>query len=342
MPQFKNLVFEGGGVKGIAYAGALEVLQKEAILPEIQRVAGTSAGAITAALVALGADSEKVAQIVGGTHFREFMDDSFGVVRDVDRLLHDYGWFKGDAFSDWMQKQVFALTQDKDLTFGELAVKAKDPATASGRFKELFVIGSNLTLQTPMIYSAEQTPDLPIWEAVRISMSIPLFFACVRQQSQVLVDGGVTWNYPLDLFDDLKYVDAGAPDTFSKPASQTVYDENHIYNKQTLGLRVDTQDEIAAEKEGWHLPPAKINDFFDYLKAVVGFMNDMANKLHLHQNDWHRTIALDASGVRATDFDLSGDLIEKLRDNGRAGATQYFAWFNDPNASPAPINRVVS
>src|SRR5215510_11726969 len=104
MSQFRNLVFEGGGVKGIAYAGALEVLEQQNIMPDIKRVAGTSAGAITATLVALGADSAKVASIVGGTRFRSFMDDSLGVVRDAARFFEDYGWYKGDAFSDWMRK----------------------------------------------------------------------------------------------------------------------------------------------------------------------------------------------------------------------------------------------
>jgi len=54
MSQFRNLVVEGGGVKGIAYAGAIGVLEDKEILPDIQRVAGTSAGATTAALLALG------------------------------------------------------------------------------------------------------------------------------------------------------------------------------------------------------------------------------------------------------------------------------------------------
>ena len=52
--HFRNLVFEGGGVKGIAYVGALEVLDQEGILKDIKRVAGTSAGAMVAVLVGLG------------------------------------------------------------------------------------------------------------------------------------------------------------------------------------------------------------------------------------------------------------------------------------------------
>ena len=52
--HFRNLVFEGGGVKGIAYIGAMKVLKDEGILQNITRVGGTSAGAINAALFALG------------------------------------------------------------------------------------------------------------------------------------------------------------------------------------------------------------------------------------------------------------------------------------------------
>jgi NTE family protein len=39
--QFRNLVFEGGGVKGIAYIGAMQVLDNRGIVPQIQRVGGT-------------------------------------------------------------------------------------------------------------------------------------------------------------------------------------------------------------------------------------------------------------------------------------------------------------
>ena len=335
MSQFKNLVFEGGGVKGIAYAGALQVLEQQNILPDIKRVAGTSAGAITAALVALGATAKDVEEIVGGTKFLEFMDDSFGAIRDIDRLVADFGWYKGEAFSVWMQKQIYALCQDSEITFIELSLLAAQP---NSKYKELFVVSTNLTQQMPAIYSAEATPQVAIWEAVRASMSIPLFFAAIKQGPQIFVDGGVTWNYPLDLFDDKKYL--SNPASGVVPDYDTVYDSNHVYNKETLGFRVDTANEIKYEKESWRTPPVEIKDFVDYLKAIVGYMGDMANKLHLHENDWHRTIALDAAGCKATAFDLPKEKVDLLLQNGIQGATKYFEWFNDPASSPAPINRL--
>ena len=87
MSQFRNLVFEGGGVKGIAYVGALEVLDDRGILSDIGRVAGTSAGAITATLLALGATRDQVEAICRGTDFRSFMDASWLFPVNVTRLL---------------------------------------------------------------------------------------------------------------------------------------------------------------------------------------------------------------------------------------------------------------
>lgn len=335
MSQFRNLVFEGGGVKGIAYSGAIAVLEEQNILGDIRRVAGTSAGAITAVLLALGSDSKKIGSIIGGTDFRQFMDDSFGFLGDAHRLVEDYGWFKGDKFGNWMQKQIYACAGNKDLTFGQLKRLATDQPTV---FRELFMVGTNLSLQWPMVYSAENTPDMKIWEATRISMSIPLFFAAIKREGQVLVDGGVTWNYPLDLFDDRKYLSPAVAGT--APGYPTVYDDNHVFNPETLGFRVDTQDEIKAEKEGWRLPPAEISNLVDYLKSLVGFMGDMANKMHLHDNDWHRTVALDAAGVRTTDFSLPDEKVQLLIANGRSGAETYFKWFNDQTSDPVPKNRL--
>lgn len=338
MYQFRNLVFEGGGVKGIAYAGALKRLEEKNILPDIKRVAGTSAGAITAALVALGANSKDVEEIVGGTRFRDFMDDSFGVIRDLNRLMNDYGWYKGDSFSAWMQKQVYALCQDAEITFANLSKLAGQPGS---KCKELYVVGTNLSLQMPIVYSAETTPDFPVWEAVRISMSIPLFFAAIKKQipgTQIFVDGGVTWNYPLDIFDDKKYLvnqEAGIV-----PNYVTIYNAEQVYNIETLGLRVDTADEIKAEKDSWRLPPVEINGFFDYAKALVCYMGDMANKMHLHKNDWDRTVFLDAGGVKTTDFDLPDEKVNMLVENGFKGATKYFQWFDDSGSLPPPINRL--
>lgn len=333
MSQFRNLIFEGGGVKGIAYAGAIRVLEKQDILTDIRRVAGASAGAITAALLGAGATGSDIEEIVGHTSFRKFMDDSFGVLRDVNRLIHDYGWYKGDAFSTWMKKQIQSLTGHPNLDFKGLSALARNDGK---RYRELYVVGTNLSSQMEQVYSAEHTPDVPIWQAVRVSMSIPLFFAAIKEDGDILVDGGVTWNYPIDLFDDKGFQPAaGAGQAVKYPTS---YDDNHIYNKETLGFRVDTKDEIKAEKNRWRAPPKQIDSFVDYAGALIGFILDMANKAHLHTNDWHRTVFIDALGVETTDFALSDKQVADLVDSGVKCTRDYLTWFNNPENKP--LNRV--
>lgn len=143
MSQFENLVFEGGGVKGIAYAGAIAVLEKKGVLADIRRVGGASAGAVTACLLALGAYAEETQKIVTTTTFSSFEDSGFlGFISDVWRLIRHYGWYKGDAFAQWMRKQIGALADDPELDFKALAARAeKEP----GRFRELYVVGTDLS-----------------------------------------------------------------------------------------------------------------------------------------------------------------------------------------------------
>ena len=103
--HFRNLVFEGGGVKGIAYVGAMQVLEAKGILPNIKRVGGTSVGAINAALVALGLSNARQKEILWQLNFNNFLDDTW-FIPNVGRVLSKYGWYKGDFFREWMGNLV--------------------------------------------------------------------------------------------------------------------------------------------------------------------------------------------------------------------------------------------
>ncbi|UOQ72961.1 patatin-like phospholipase family protein [Hymenobacter cellulosilyticus] len=61
---YRNLVMEGGGIRGIAYGGALAELEKQGVLAGIRRVGGTSAGAIQAALLAVGYSPAEIITVV--------------------------------------------------------------------------------------------------------------------------------------------------------------------------------------------------------------------------------------------------------------------------------------
>ena len=71
---YKNLVFEGGGVKGVAYGGVFEVLEQRQITPQIEAVAGTSAGAITATMMSLNYSAKEFLKIMTTLNFEKFED----------------------------------------------------------------------------------------------------------------------------------------------------------------------------------------------------------------------------------------------------------------------------
>ena len=325
MAQFENLVFEGGGVKGIAYAGAISVLEQKGIMRDIRRVAGTSAGAIMATFLALGASGAQIEQILHDTRFSTFEDASLGLIRNTWRLLHRYGWYKGDAFSEWAKKQIAALGGDADITFAMLASNAKEQP---GKCRDLYMIGTDLSAQRATVYSSEHTPGMPVRQALRISMSLPLVFASITEDHDVRVDGGLSWNYPIDLFDHPRYLSGNSGKT---------NDDN--YNPATLGFRVDSRAKIQAERSQFKLPRAKVNNLVDYIKALVGFAIDMANHAHLNEADWHRTVFIDSLGISTTDFGIGEKEELALVDSGGKCTENYFQWFENAPADAPPLNR---
>lgn len=75
-------------------------------------------------------------------------------------------------------------------------------------FRDIYFIGTNISTGFAEVFSYERTPRICIADAVRISMSMPLFFASKRSpRGDVYVDGGLIDNYPIKLFDRKEYVE---------------------------------------------------------------------------------------------------------------------------------------
>eukprot|EP00058_Branchiostoma_floridae_P013306 XP_002598794.1 hypothetical protein BRAFLDRAFT_74527 [Branchiostoma floridae] len=83
---FENMVMEGGGAKGIAYIGAVKVLEDAGIMKNIKRFAGTSAGAITAGFVAAGMSSGDVLDVMNKTDMPTVLLGSCLSARSVSHL----------------------------------------------------------------------------------------------------------------------------------------------------------------------------------------------------------------------------------------------------------------
>jgi len=343
--QFKNLIFEGGGVKGIAYVGAIKVLEEKGIMTNIVRVGGTSAGAINAVLVGLGYTSAQTLNIMNKLNFKKFMDDDSGVLRDINRLINEFGWHKGAFFRKWISKLIAKKTGNPDATFADVWKQKKEKG-----FRDMYFIGTNISTHFAEVFSQEHTPRMCIADAVRISMSIPLFFASHRSpRGDVYVDGGLLDNYPVKLFDRKKYV---YTEELSSHVLETKYYKKHnqklkrkgldispyVYNKETLGFRLDSEREIAVFRDQAEPVHAEITDFSSYSLNLIKTIIDSQTNTHLHSDDWQRTLYVNTLGVKTTDSSLTDAKKKALVESGRRGTETYFKWFDSPASKS--VNRV--
>jgi len=270
------------------------------------------------------------------------MDDDWGALRDANRLIKKYGIYKGDFFREWMGVRIAAKTENKNSTFEDLKNEG---------FTDLYLVGTNLSTGYSEVFSWEHTPKTRVADAVRISMSIPLFFQAIRSNDDdVYVDGGLFSNYPVKLFDRLKYVaeadqarNLRRPDYYESENDKVDLATNsdfspYVYNKETLGFRLDSSDEIAVFRDRQPPPSKHIDGFFDYASALLGAIMNVQNNQHLHSDDWQRTIYINTLDVNTTDFGIGRDEKQNFIKQGALGVAKYLEWFDKADPDDIPVN----
>src|SRR5215831_14142091 len=100
-PVIKNLVFEAAGIRGIAYCGALKEMESKKLMSNIERVAGTSSGAIMALAVSLGYSGQEIETLIGQTNFKKFNDGRYLFAGGINRVKKYYGWYRGKQLEKW-------------------------------------------------------------------------------------------------------------------------------------------------------------------------------------------------------------------------------------------------
>jgi NTE family protein len=113
----------------------------------------------------------------------------------------------------------------------------------------------------------------------------------------------------------------------------------YVYNRQTLGLRLDTTQQIGLFRHGEPLQGAPIRNFTDYARALVTAVMNQQEKQHLKSDDWQRTVYINSLDVGATDFDISDEKKEALIVQGAEGAETYLQWFEGEGSEA--LNRIV-
>ncbi|MDB5232265.1 MAG: patatin [Chitinophagaceae bacterium] len=309
---YKNLVMEGGGIRGIAYTGAIEILDSLGIIKQLERVGGSSAGAIEATMIAIGYSPKELIEVLGTIPLKTFNDGS--LTGGLHRLKKKLGFYRSKNLNKWISELIEKKTGDSLITFKEL-----HDQRFQKNYKDLYITGTDLTYRRLKIFSFEHYPGMRIADALRISFSIPFYFEPVfindsgriitdtfNLKYHLMVDGGLLNNYPVMMFDDSAYLSG----------SITVAGKN----KETLGLMLDKPSQVGYVNMSENRP-LKIHSLHDYFNAVYETSIDRPNPDDL---DLKRTIVI-------SDLDLNGRIrklpmkvILNLIESGRQGARNFF------------------
>lgn len=306
-----DLVLEGGGVKGIALAGAISVLADRGY--RFHRVAGTSAGSIVGALVAAGTSADRLREMMQSVDYHRFQDPPLlgrlGPPGVVAQVLVGRGWCRGDYLRSWMDEM---LGERKVRTFADLRHEdaGSDAAvrqTPGGDFRFVAMasdISHGRLVRLPWDYEPRfsiEPGGVPVSDAVRASMSMPYFFVPVRLTDSVagstswMVDGGMLSNFPVEVFDRTDGVEPRWP---------------------TFGIKLSGRPDDSRIRT--------VSGVVTLTKAMLATMTGFYDRMHVDRPEvLARTIFVDTFGIKATEFDLSRDTAERLFDSGQRAATAF-------------------
>lgn len=337
---FKNLVFQGGGAKSFAYHGTITMLEEAGILPQIERVGGTSAGAMIAAVLSFrlsaaesiaifrSLDYSKIPGLKTAVHMpSRLINANLGrdLAHNVDglnRLLRHYGWYDTEYAHTWLQETIAHQIGDSRATFADFQAHG---------CRDLYVVVTNISQHRLEVFSAAATPDTAVADALLLSQSIPLFFAAPQFDGQTLGqgdfygDGGILSNYPINLFDAPQY------------EKNNPYYKNGL-NWQTLGCRLYTPPDCP---DAGRRP---ITNIATYLSNL--FETGMASQITAHEGrpmDRRRTIDVSNCCVSATDFNVQplpeDKTYQKLVAAGETAVRSFLEHYAPPElVIPTPLS----
>lgn len=307
-----DLVLSGGGVLGVGHVGVLSVLNERGY--SVQRVAGTSAGAIVGALVAAGAPVERMTALIRDLDYAMFLDkdtlDRLPLIGPPLSVLLQNGYAEGDAFADWLGRELEALGV---RTFADLRCDDHGADDRTEHRWRLMVMASDVTrgqlLRLPQDYTRYGLdPDKQlVADAVRASISVPYLFEPAKLQhaggTSLLVDGGLISNYPLDAFDR---TDEQRP------------------RWPTFGVTLIPELPAGSIKLVPALRGLRAIPALDFLESVVATAVVGRDQGYLAQ-PWvqARSMSVDSLGINPFDFAISREDVDRLYESGRTAALDF-------------------
>lgn len=312
-------VFEGGGVRTAAFAGAYEAAVKAGI--GFSDVAGTSGGSIAAALVATGASPEKIWEKVrsldlaklatGGPDKRQRLSGVPNVFkrgiawmassdyRKISPFVMHGGLYNTQAIEEWVDQVLRELLKQKastrKITFEDLPVP-------------LYVVASDLGSREPKVWSKHQTPQDSVALAVRCSCAIPFFFQPVRSGGTTYVDGGVLSKMPSFVF-----ARGNAPQHIRRILTF------RLHEAQGAKKDLDSPQGLAA--------------------AIVDTVVDGASKIQRELQPTQFFVDIDTGDVSSTNFQIDDNKKQVLYDQGAVAVRRFVRNEREELAKVRPAER---
>ena len=243
--QSVGLVLSGGGAKGIAHIGLIQALEDNDI--PIDYITGTSMGAIVGGLYACGYTPEEMMALIDSRYF------SYMAAGKADPELTYYfaretpspQMFSVSLGRDSTVRDIFnpqSLISPMPMNFGFMQIFAAYTARCGGNYDRLFVpfrcVASDVTEKRKKVMGSGR-----LEESIRASMSFPLVFQAIKIDNQVLYDGGVYDNFPVDVV-----MDEFAP-------SILIGSDVSAASKGPANSYFDQLDLLMSRKQSYDVPP---------------------------------------------------------------------------------------
>lgn len=286
-----DAVFSGGGVKAFAIIGALQSFEKQGY--SIERVGGTSAGAIIASLVAADYTVDQIKAMFQSLDLLTFLDEPLLVKYfsplKLFALYFKKGLYKGDEFEKWLTVQLKrkGIETFSDLRDGYLKVVASD--ITKGR---LIVIPDDLE----RLYHVDRN-TFKVATAVRMSAGFPYFFIPKQMKNNdseisYIVDGGLLSNFPLWLFQ-----------------------RNRQYLRPTIGVTLSEDIE--------HQEPETIRNGLDMLQAIFKTMLKAHDTRYIATDDAQHVIFIPVKHVKTVDLTIDDTVKQTLIQLGEERTEKF-------------------
>lgn len=306
--EYESLVFSGGGACGVSFAGGLKGLGDVPgfSYDNIKRAAGVSIGCIAALAVCLGLKPEEMFNRLSAIDFKKILDPA-----PPHKMAKRKAIFKGDYVYNELKKLLSEYTGRSDaqnITFADLK---------KAGFKDLYVITTefykigNETHAFEKIHSFEHTPNEPVLKAIMCSIAIPFLFRPIYFDNVLNLDGGITNNFPYQLFHAKKYLPSHRPEFNPN-------DSTYINNPYTLGMTIAPFDP--------NLPriPLKNFDPIDICQGVINGLLKRSYDLTMEaQKDQGTIIAIDRK-IKLTEFDMTPAKKEEVLLAGAQAVSKTF------------------